>query len=227
MTSTARRQAGFIPGVVMEINFAIAILGIAVAVLWPWSANQFRPLTIGPRAAELVAPSPAGFAVVPEGWMVERGQGGITAIRSIEPPALRWIIPALLACTVAAIFACALQLPFWLLLAALCATWGYANHAGPVEQSVTINADGSVVLRGSARLAGWISREETVAAKDVDTVLVHREDAVVYVVFLKDKTRFGWRLYAASPANARAVAGLVQSRLKPPAPPPGLPAPKS
>jgi hypothetical protein len=210
----------------MEINFSLAVLGIAVAVLWPWSANQFRPLTIEPRAAELVTPAPAGYAVVPEGWMLERGRGGNTVIRSIEPPALRWVVPALLACTVIAIFVCPMQLPFWLLLAGLCAAWGYANHAGPVEQSVTINADGSVGLRGSARLAGWISREETVAAKDVDTVLMHKAHSVAYVVFLKDKTRFGWRLYAASPADARAVAGLVLSRLKPPATPPALPAPK-
>jgi hypothetical protein len=227
MISIARRQSGFVPGFVMEINFALAALGMAVAVLWPWSANQFRPLTIEPRAAELVAASPAGVAVVPEGWAVERGRGGSIAIQRIELPALRWIVPALLVCTVIAIFACPLQLPFWLLLAALCATWGYAIRSGPIEQSVTIHADGSVALRGSAHLAGWISREEIVAGKDVDTVLVHKADAVAYVVFLKGKTRFGWRIYAASQTDARAVAGLVLSGLTPPATPPGLPAPKS
>jgi hypothetical protein len=220
------RQRGFIPGVVIEINIALAALGIAVAVLWPWSANPFRLLMIEPRAAELVAASPAGLTVVPEGWMTERGRGGSTTIQRIEPPALRWIVPALLVCTAIAIVVCPLQLPFWLLLAALCATWGYAIRAGPVEQSVTIHADGSVVLHGSARLARWISREETVAGKDIDTVLVHKADAVAYVVFLKGKARFGWRIYAASQADARAIAGLVLSRLKPPATPPALPVPK-
>jgi hypothetical protein len=182
---------------------------------------------IEPRAAELVAGSPADLAGEPEEWTAERGRDGSIAIRRIEPPALRWVVPALLVCTVIAIFACPLQLPFWLLLAALCATWGYAIRAGPIEQSVTVHAGGSVALRGSARLAGWISREENVAGKDVDTVLVHKDDAVAYVVYLKGKTRFGWRIYAASQADARAVAGLVLSGLKPPAAPPVPPAPKS
>ncbi len=214
------------PGVVIQINIALAALGIAVAVLWPWSAHSFRPLPIEPGSAEFAAPATTAIVLVPQGWMLARGQGGAAVIRSTEPPALKWVIPGLLAAAVFAIFACPLQVPFWLLLAGLCGTWGYAIHAGPLDQSVTIHADGSIVLRGSARLAGLISREERIAASDVVAVLVRKARAEAHVVFLRGKARYGWRLHAASPADARAVAALVQSRLKRPAVPPVLPTPK-
>jgi len=210
----------------MEINIALAVLGVAVAVLWPWSAHSFRPLAIEPKAAELVVPATAAITLMPEGWTMARGRGGTSVMLRTEPPALRWIVPALIAATAISVFACPLQAPFWLLLAGLCGIWGYAIHAGPLAQSVTINADGSAALQGSARLAGLISREETVAAHDMAGVFVHRARAEAYVVFLKGKTRYGWRVYAASPADAHAVAALMHSRLKRPAAPPALPVPR-
>ncbi|HET9403899.1 MAG TPA: hypothetical protein VFO57_04915 [Burkholderiales bacterium] len=210
------KQAGFIPGMVIEINCAIAALGLAVVVLWSWSLMKYHPPAIDTMKAELVAPV-AATAAMPDGWTVAQGEGGATVIRSIEPGLPAWVFPVLLLGTLVSIFVCPLQWPYWLFLAGLCGVWGAGiGLGGPGNQNVKIAADGSVELRGAARFAAIVVRGETVAAQNVETVLVHKERPEAYVVFRKNDTRRGWRIYADKPADAHAVGVLVQSKLKPP-----------
>jgi hypothetical protein len=210
-----RRARGFIPGIVVEINISITVLGIALAVMWPWSTGIYHLRSVDSMKAELVAPV-AATAAVPEGWTVAQGEGGATVIRRYEPGWQTWIVPVLALATVISIFVAPLQWPFWLMLAGLCGAWGYGIALGPGNQSVNIATDGSVELRGAARFAGPVIRGESVDARNVETVLVHKDRPEVHLVFRKNESRTGWRIYADKSADAHAVGALVLSKLKPP-----------
>ena len=222
----ARKEAGFGSYGFVETKIGIAVLGIVLAVLWPWASGLLQPVPIASRAAELVAPAVASTIAVPSGWRVVQDKDGSTVIQRQEPEWQRWIAPVLLFATAVAIFLTPLAWsPFWILLAALCGVLGYGIHLRPVEQSLKIAANGSVEMSGTARFSAIMGKSETVYAENVDTVLVHKEQPVAYFVYLKRGDRTGWRIYADSSADARAIAALVQSRLKP-KPPADKPADK-
>lgn len=208
-------QAGFIPGMAIEINISIAVLGIVFAVLWSWSLFPFSPLSVEPIKAELVAPGVATPAM-PEHWRVTQDEGGAAVIRFGEPAWQSLILPVLLLAAIIALFVAPLQWPYWLLLACLGGAWGYGITLGPGSQQVKIAPDGTVEVRSAARFAWLVLKGKTLAAHDVETVLVHKTRPEAYVVFRAGDDRRGWRLYTDEPAEAHAVAAAVRARLKPP-----------
>jgi hypothetical protein len=210
----ARTEAGFVSHVVVDIQISLVALAVAVAALLPPAFGQLGPVAMEPKlASELLEVKPDGGVHVPAGWTFARNRDGTTGLARSEPAALRWVAPVLLVAAVVMMFVCPLQLPYWLLLAALCGAWGYAVHAGPVEQSVRIRTDHTITLRGSARLNGVLGRSVTVPAKDVETVLVHDRRAEAYFVYRVGREKYGWRIYADTPADARALAALIGSSL--------------
>ena len=210
-----RRQAGFIPGVVMEINLALAALALAVVVLWSWADGPLRPPLVDANDPALVAPAAGPNPVPPQAWTLTHAPNGSVVLQRAEPVGLMWIIPILIAAALVVAFVLPLMWPFWLALAILCAVWTYANSSDPVSQSITLAKDGSVTWRTSARFAGIIGRSQSVAAKDIENVRVHKDRPEVYIVYLVDTNRRrGLRLYADSAADAHAIAALALARLK-------------
>jgi hypothetical protein len=198
---------------VIEAQISLAALGIVVAVLFYWSGDAFRPLGIEPRKAELVVPAPGSILSLPAGWTVTGEPGKAAAIHRDEPIWLKLVVPVSIAAAAVCAFLFPLSPPFWALLVLLCGVWGYGIYGNPVEQSVSVAADGSLTLHGSARLAWIAQRTESVPAKAVETVLLHKDRPEVYIVFTRDQTRVGWRVYADSVADAQALAALALRQL--------------
>jgi hypothetical protein len=208
----SRRQAGFIPGMVIEINIALVILAVAVGILWQASTMKFRPQGVDAMKAELVAPAATS---APTEWGVAPAID-MTYIAKTEG----WtglIVPVLLVATVISIFVAALYWPYWVTLVALCAAWWYGLESAPGNQSVKFDKDGAVQLLGAVRFAAFMGASEKINLKGVEGVLVHKERPVAYLVFRKDERRLGWRIYADSQAEAHAIAALLQSSFQPPA----------
>jgi len=199
---------------VIQINIAIAVAAVVVGLLLPASQWKFKPLPVDPKATVFVAPA-AVIASAPAGWTVAPQEGGGVSLRKAESPWTAWVVPALIVATVVTIFTAALYWPYWLALVLLGATWWYGLESAPGLQSVKIAADGALELKGAVRHTAVIGGSEKVGAKEFDTVLVHKERPEVYLVYQRDKKRLGWRVYADTPAEAHAIAALVQSRLKP------------
>ena len=218
------RQRGFIPGTVIEINVSLALLGIAVAVLWTWSTMKYHPVNMESFKAVVVAPAAATVAA-PAGWTVKQAEGGTTVIQRGEPAWQTLIVPVLLVLTVISIFVAPLSWPYWTMLVVLCGAWGYGATLGPGNQNMRVAQDGSVALVGMARFALLVAKTQAVPAKDVEAVLVHKQQPEAYLVFRVGDVRRGWRIYADTPADAHAVAALVQSKLKPPPAPAAKPEP--
>ena len=215
-------QRGFIPGVVVEINIAIVVALVLVGILLPASQWKFKPQSIEPNPAYLVVPA-AATPSAPAGWPVAPRAGGGIDVRKAESPWTAWVVPALLVAVVVTIFTTALYWPYWLALVLLGATWWYGIESTPGLQTVKIGADGAIALAGAVRHTAVIGGSEKLDAKDVETVLVHKDQPVAYLIFRRDKKRLGWRIYAETQAEAQAIAALLQSKLKPPAPLPDKP----
>ena len=211
-------QRGFISSVSIDINISIAVLLVAVAVLWPWSTMKYQHVPMEPIKAEVVAPA-AATAAAPAEWTVKQAEGGTTVIQRGEPAWQALIVPVLLVLTVISIFVAPLSWPYWTLLVVLCGAWGYGATLGAGNQNMRVAQDGSVALVGMARFALLVAKTQAVPAKDVEAVLVHKQQPEAYLVFRMGDVRRGWRIYADTPADAHAVAALVQSKLKPPAKP--------
>lgn len=212
--SARSRQSGFIPGMVIEINIALAVAAVVVGLLLPASQWKFRPVPVDPRAAVFVVPG-AAVASAPAGWTVAPQAGGGVSLRKAESAWTAWVVPALVVATVVTIFTAALYWPYWLALVLLGATWWYGLESAPGLQSVRIGADGALELKGAVRHTAVIGGSEKVAANEVETVFVHKDLPQVFLVYQRDKKRLGWRIYADTPAEAHAIAALVQSSLKP------------
>jgi hypothetical protein len=204
---------------VIEINIAIAVAAVLVGLLLPASQWKFKPVPLEANPALLVAPA-AAVASAPAGWTVAPQAGGGISLRKAESAWTAWVVPALIVATVVTIFTAALYWPYWLALVLLGATWWYGLESAPGLQSVKIGADGAIELKGAVRHTAVIGGSERVAAQEIETVFVHKEHPEVYLVYQRDKERRGWRIYAETPAEAHAIAALVQSHLKPPPPPP-------
>ena len=217
--NSGRGQTGFIPGAVMDINFGIAAMGIAIAIMVSLTSFHLKPRPLDANQPGLAAVGAIAAPAVPEGWRMIEARDGTTVIRHIEPFVQLWAVPALLVLTLVTLFIMPLRIPFWLLLVCTCGVWWYGATSSPVTQYVTIQADGSVELRRSAHLVGFMSHRETVAAKDLESVLAHRERPEAYVTYWREKRKIAWALHADSPGAASALATLVRSRLKLPAAP--------